>query len=210
MLPSQQLETQRGTFLSPMTNKSDIEKAIAIVKCGGIIIYPTDTAFGIGCRIDSKEAIDRLFQIRKRPVTQALPVLVSSISEALAYFASPSNIVRHLMESYWPGALTIIDRCKKDILYSPICGGGDTVGIRWPDHEVPEQIIKGVGLPMVGPSANIHDQPTPYAFEELDKDLVKNVDFVVPGVCKGTKKASTVVDCTTVPYTIIRQGSIIL
>ncbi len=185
----------------------NITKAIEIVKKGGIIIYPTDTAFGIGCRIDNHEAVDRLFRIRRRPMTQAMPVLVSSAKMSLAYLDHPSDIVRQLMATYWPGALTIVAPCKKNLIYSPIRGAGETIGVRMPNHKTPLQIIQMVGVPMLGPSANFHGGPTPYRQEDLDPELMKLVDFVVPGTCT-LKQASTVVDCSVTPYKIIRQGAV--
>lgn len=186
-----------------------IHKAIEILDAGGIIIFPTDTAFGIGCRIDKSHAIDRLFEIRRRPKEQALPVLVRSMEQALTFYQHPSDIVRRLMKTHWPGGLTIIDRCKKEFIYSPIRGGGDTVGMRHPNHETLQQILDGVGVPIVGPSANFHGNPTPYRFEDLDPELVALVDFVVEGVCTS-KNVSTVVDCTSDPYRIVRLGAVTL
>lgn len=184
-----------------------LQQAIEIVRNGGIIIYPTDTAFGIGCRIDDQKAVDRLFKIRKRPRTQAMPVLVSSKEMALAYLDSPSNIVRRMMDVHWPGALTIVAPCKQNLVYSPIRGSGDTVGLRMPNHEAILAIIRGVGVPILGPSANFHGAPTPYRQADLDPELVKLVDLVVPGQCKAGD-ISTVVDCTVIPYRIIRQGAV--
>jgi L-threonylcarbamoyladenylate synthase len=186
-----------------------IQKAVEVVKGGGIIIYPTDTAFGIGCRVDSKESIDRLFELRRRPLTQATPVLVSSMQMALAYLDSPSDIVRHLMESYWPGGLTIIASCKKELVYSPVRGAGNTIGLRKPNHDTAIAIIEKTGIPILGPSANFHGNSTPYRFEDLDPELITLVDFVVPGEC-SLKQASTVVDCTTDPYSIVRPGAVTL
>ena len=119
-----------------------IQKAINVLNQCGIIIYPTDTAFGIGCRIDDHAAVDRLFKLRRRPATQPMPVLVSSIDMALAYFDSPSDIVRRLMNEYWPGALTIVANCKKGLIYSPIRAGSTTIGLRMPNHQVPLAIIE--------------------------------------------------------------------
>ncbi len=176
---------------------------------GGIIIFPTDTAFGIGCRIDLPGAVDRLFTTRKRPLTQATPVLVSVPEMALAYFDMPSNVVRRLMKEYWPGALTIVAACKKDLVYSPIRGGGANIGLRMPNHATVLKIIQGVGVPILGPSANFHGDPTPYRIEDLNPELIKLVDYVVPGEC-SVGLASTVVDCSVEPYTIIRQGAVTL
>jgi len=183
----------------------ELEKAIEVLKNGGIVIFPTDTAFGIGCRIDDKKAVDRLFEIRKRPLTQATPILVSSIEQALPYLDSPSDIVRHFMETHWPGALTIITPCDIDKIYSPIRGGGDTVGIRMPDHSDILTVIAAVGVPVLGPSANMHGEKTPFSVDELDLKLVEQVDYVLPGTCTK-RQVSTVVDCTRDPYSILRQG----
>lgn len=172
-------------------------------------MFPTDTAFGVGCRIDNVKAINRLFKIRNRPMMQPLPILVSSQEQSLAYFTHPSDIVRHLMQTFWPGALTIVDYCKKDLILSPIRADGETVGLRWPNHPVAQMLIEGAGVPIVGPSANFHGKPTPFTFASLDTEFIKLVDFVIQGECKGTL-SSTVVDCTTVPYNIIRQGAIVL
>lgn len=190
-----------------LENDDQLQKAIETVKNGGIIIYPTDTAFGIGCRIDNPAAVDRLLYVRKRPVGKPMPVLVSSKDMALTYFEQPSEIVRRMMEDHWPGALTIVARCKKELIYSPIRGGGDTIGLRTPNHGIPLKIIEAVGVPIIGSSANVHGGKTPYRMQDLDPELVKSVDFVMPGETT-VGIASTVVDCSTDPYCIIRQGSI--
>ena len=186
---------------------NDIAKAIAMVKQGRIIIYPTDTAFGIGCRIDNREAVDRLFTIRKRPRTQATPILVSSKDMALTYSSSPSLIVRRLMETYWPGGLTIIASCKTDLIYEPIRGGGQTIGLRMPNHSDILAVIESVGVPILGPSANFHGDATPYIVEDLNPQLTPLVDYVLPGSC-SLKQASTVIDTTTSPAKILRQGAV--
>ncbi|MDO8451490.1 MAG: L-threonylcarbamoyladenylate synthase [bacterium] len=185
------------------------ERAIEVLRGGGIVIFPTDTAFGIGCRIDHQLAVDRLFDLRQRQRTHATPVLVSNISMALPYLNMPSSIVRHLMQTYWPGALTIVSACNKDMVYSPIRGGGDSIGFRAPDHDSIRRIIDEVGVPILGPSANFHGHLTPYSTEDLDPELLKKVDFILEGECKK-KSVSTVVDCTTFPCTILRAGAIAL
>lgn len=185
------------------------QKAITIVKEGGIIIYPTDTAFGVGCRIDAIQTVDRLFTIRKRSRLQAMPVLVNSVDLALAYFDTPSDIVRRLMKMYWPGALTIVAPCKKNLIYSPISGGTQNIGLRMPNHETILNIIQGVGVPIIGSSANFHGDPTPYRMQDLNPEFTKLVDYVVQGECP-VGRASTVVDCSVNPYKILRQGAVTL
>jgi L-threonylcarbamoyladenylate synthase len=202
-----------------MTLEEHIIRAVDILNKGGIVIYPTDTAFGIGCRINDRVAVDQLFKLRKRPLTQATPVLVASEDMALSYYDSPGDIVRRLMRKYWPGALTIIAPCKKNLIYSPIRGGNNTIGLRQPGSETALALIRGAGVPILGPSANFHGDPTPYTFESLDSELTKLVDYVVPaspdagqgGPGEGkVGNVSTVVDTTTSPASLVRQGAVTL
>lgn len=184
------------------------KKAIEILNQGGIIIFPTDTAFGIGCRIDSEEAIKRLFTIRKRPETQATPVLVANKAMAAEYLVKiPEDVEEKLITPYWPGALTIVLPCHSEKIPELVRGGRDTLGVRMPNHPTALDIINQVGVPLLGPSANFHGEKTPFAFEDLDPELVKLVDFVVSGECVS-KQASTVVDCSVIPWKILRQGAI--
>jgi L-threonylcarbamoyladenylate synthase len=186
----------------------DVKKAVRFLKNGGIVIFPTDTAFGIGCRIDDEAAVRRLFNIRKRPETKAVPVLVSSLHMAQKYLHPiPQDVIDKLIKPYWPGALTIVLECKKDKIPIFVRGGGTSLGVRVPDHLTTLALLNGVGVPIIGTSANFAGEKTPYTFEDLDPELVKLVDFVVPGVCHA-KQASTVVDCTQKPWKVLRQGAI--
>lgn len=189
-------------------NVVSIDRAIDVLRNGGIVLFPTDTAYGMGCRIDLPESVDRLFAARARATTKATPVLVDSQEMALAYFVQPNSIVRHLMKTYWPGALTIVSLCDTEAIYSPIRGGGQTIGMRMPNHEIALRLVRGVGVPILGTSANFSGGKTPFALGDLDPDLVALVDAVVPGECGGGGQVSTVIDCTTSPPTIIRQGGV--
>ena len=172
-------------------------------------MYPTDTAFGIGCRIDVKESVDRLFQLRKRARTKAVPILVDSIAMAEQYYKNPQDIVRRYMRTYWPGALTIVAPCHVEKIYSPIRGGGPTIGIRMPDHTVARALISHVGVPVIGTSANFAGDPTPYTRATVSDALAGLVDGIVDG-STTVRQSSTVVDCTTNPPTIVRQGGVSL
>ena len=182
-------------------------KAIGILKRGGIVVFPTDTAFGVGCRIDDEEAVERLFKIRRRPQDQAVPVLVDSIEMAQKYLQPIPKEVLKLMEKYWPGALTLILPCKLELVPEVVRGAGRTLGIRWSDHPTAQSLIKEVGVPILGPSANFSGAKTPYKYEDLDPEFLKKVDFVLPGKCP-LGMASTVIDCSKKPWKIIRQGAL--
>lgn len=185
----------------------DLNKTTAVLKQGGIVIFPTDTAYGIGCRVDCKEAVKRLFSIRKRSEEKAVPVLVKNLQMAKKYWTTPlPNIVRRLTKQYWPGGLTII--YKANITTTPLLvrGGTDLIGLRMPNHPVPLKLIDELKVGLIGTSANYSGYNTPYSFDVLDKKLVSQVDYVVRGECG--LKASTVVDCTKRSVDVVRKGAV--
>jgi L-threonylcarbamoyladenylate synthase len=185
-----------------------IDEAVEILNKDGIVIFPTDTAFGIGCRIDDESAIKRLFEIRKRPEGQAVPVLVNSLDMARDYIEDISEeVVKKLINPYWPGALTIVLKARIDKVHLLVRGGGDTIGIRMPNHPTILSIIKRVGVPVLGPSANFHGEKTPFEFKDLNPKLTSLVDYVIKGECV-VKKASTVIDCAGKSWKILREGAI--
>lgn len=184
-----------------------INQAVKILNQGGIVVFPTDTVYGVGCRIDNEKAVKKLFEIRKRPLEKAVPVLVSGISQALEYFLNCPPKIENLMKKYWPGALTIIYKCKTEKIPKLVRGSGETIGLRMPNHKVPLEIIKNVSVPILGPSANFHKLPTPKSFSELDPEFIKLVDFVVEGEVK-LGVSSTVLDCTKRPFIVLRSGGV--
>lgn len=191
-----------------MENK-EIDQAIKVLKNGGIIIYPTDTAFGIGCRIDDEEAIKRLFMIKQRPINQATSVLVNSVEMAKKYLMPFSDDILDLMKKYWPGALTIVLKTRADKVSKLIMGENNTLAVRMPNNTVVLSLIKSLGIPIIGTSANLHGENTVYKFEDLDERLVKKVDFVLKGESLE-HNISTVIDCVQKPWKILRQGAVII
>lgn len=195
---------------------NDLKQAAEILKKGGIVIFPTDTAYGIGCRIDDERAIERLFKIRKRPETKAVPVLVSSLEMAKEYWKPVhKNVTNKLIKPYWPGSLTIILHCNIVKVPKLVRGGGDTLGLRMPDYKDLLQIISSVGVPIIGTSANFAGEKTPYKFEDLDPELKEQVDYILKPVIlnpstalREKDQASTVIDCSVKPWRILRRGAV--
>lgn len=187
---------------------NDINKAIEILRQGGIVIFPTDTAFGIGCRIDDEQSAEKLFKIRKRPENKAVPVLFSDIEMVKKYIKEIPQDVEGLMKKYWPGALTIILQCDKTKVPALVRGGGETLGVRVSSNKVLQKIITEVGVPILGPSANFSGEKTPFRFEDLNPKLASLVDYVLNGKGSLRKNASTVIDCSAKPWKIIREGAV--
>jgi L-threonylcarbamoyladenylate synthase len=189
--------------------RDQVKKAIEIFRRGGIVIFPTDTAYGIGCRIDDEKAIKKIFEIRKRSENKPLLILVGSIEMAREYLLPiPQEIEEKIINKYWPGKLTIILKCDVDKIPSIARGRGNTLGVRFPDKLELVELINAVGVPIVAPSANFSAELTPFKFEELNPALVKLADYVLEGKAGQEKDVSTIIDCAVEPWKIIREGAV--
>ena len=172
---------------------------------GKVGIFPTDTAYGIGCRIDDAAAVERIYKIRSRPEEKALLALVSSVKMAKQYVEISHELEEKLIDKYWPGGLTIILNCNEEKIPSVVRANGSTLAVRWPDHKELCKIIEAVGVPIVAPSANLSGGETPLDLFEVDKALIDSVDFSISGVCT-IRGVSTIIDTTVTPWKIIREG----
>ena len=186
---------------------NNLDNAIENFKKGKIGIFPTDTAFGIGCRMDNETAVSRIYEIRKRPENKPLLVLVSSIKMAEKYVHINDKVRKKLIAKYWPGGLTLILPCNTMLVPRPIRSGGDNLAVRMPDNGDLLRIIEEVGVPIVAPSANFSGGKTPITLAEVDEKIIKMVDFVLSGVCT-MKGVSTIIDCTKGEWEIVRKGAV--
>lgn len=175
----------------------EIKKAAEILKNGGVVIFPTDTVYGIGSRFDDQVALNRIYKIKSRPGGQPFPVLVSSISQVESQAVITSS-ARKLIGKYWPGGLTIILNSKK---------GNGKIGFRMPRSSLITLLIDLAGVPIIGTSANFHGQKPAASFGELDPKLIELADFIIKGKSSGGIE-STVVDATFDPPKILRQGAV--
>lgn len=187
--------------------QNQIQEAIERFKKGKVGIFPTDTAYGMGCRMDDEEAVKRVYKIRNRPAEKSLLVLVSSVEMAKKYVEIEAEIEEELIKRFWPGGLTIVFKCKKGKVLSIVNSNGDTLAVRFPNHPLLKKIIEGVGVPIVAPSANFSGDTTPLTFSDVDPHLMQKVDFVLNGMCT-MKGVSTIIDVTTSPWKTIREGVI--
>jgi L-threonylcarbamoyladenylate synthase len=189
--------------------EEQIETAITILKKGGIVAYPTDTVYGLGASMTSIAAMERIFDVKGRPKGMALPLLVSDREQIKKIAYSMPSAAWLLIYNFLPGALTIVLN-KSDIVPDIITGGGKTVAVRIPDHPVPLALIKGLGQPIVGTSANLSGQPSPLTAEEVRMQIGDKVDMIIDGGrCPGGIE-STVVDLSNRRPVIRRLGAITL
>ena len=198
---------------------SDTERGITIIKCmdfddavdsfkkGKIGIFPTDTAFGVGCRIDDKDSVKQLFKIRNRPENKPILALADSFEMAKKYVELSDEILEKLAKKYWPGELTIVLPCKKNLVPDIVRAGGETLAVRIPNSKNLRDLIVKVGVPILAPSANLSGGKTPFTFTDLDKNLLCLVDFIVYGSSK-IRRESTIIDCSKKPWEILRRGAV--
>jgi L-threonylcarbamoyladenylate synthase len=192
---------------NPSMELSDIPDIVGMFQSGQIGVFPTDTAFGIGCVIDNPASVSRIFEIRHRVETKPLLALVSSIEMAEQYVTIDSEVRTKLIEKFWPGGLTIVLPCDKDKVPSQVRANGETLAVRLPNHEKICSVVEKVGVPIVAPSANFAGEKTPYSLLEVDPLLIEQVDFVMKGECTA-KEQSTIIDCTMSPWKVIREGAV--
>jgi tRNA threonylcarbamoyl adenosine modification protein (Sua5/YciO/YrdC/YwlC family) len=173
---------------------------------GRPIVLPTDTVYGVAVEPTRSGATDRLFAVKERPRTAALPLLVASLDQALQLSGDLPPTAVALADAFWPGGLTLVVPRRRGLDLD--LGGEDdtTVGLRQPDHPVPVALARRVG-PLAATSANRHGRPTPSTAEEVATELGDAVDLVLDGgPCAGAP--STVVACTPEGVTVLREGRV--
>ena len=182
-----------------------VERALFILKKGRLVIYPTDTVYGLGADPFNPEAVERVYKAKARR-GKPLPILVSSIeaAEKLVFFTPKALKV---VEELWPGALTLILEAK-DIVLEELTLGTNKLGVRMPDSLLAQKLAEGLGGWIVGTSANRSGSPSPCTAEEAVRELGRHVDLVLDGGLTPLRMPSTILDLTVDPPVILRVGPI--
>ena len=187
--------------------EQQIKRAVAILKKGGIVAFPTDTVYGLGADPLNEQAVDRIYRVKKRPHNLPLPLLLAEKSDLLRVASVVPEIAWQLVEHFLPGGLTLVLR-KSPWVPGSVTAGGDTIAVRIPDHPVPIALIRGLGIPIVGTSANLSGRPSPVTAGEVREQLGDEVDFIIDGGrCPGGTE-STVLDISGKVPLLIRKGAI--
>lgn len=191
----------------PAKVRKQVEKGIAILRKGGVVAFPTDTVFGVGAGIYKEEAIERVFEVKKRTRNMSLPVLLADVAQVHEVAADIPAYGWRLIDWFWPGGLTLIVY-RTRVISDMITNGGDTVAIRMPDHPVPQALIKGSGMPLIGTSANISGEPAVITAEAVRDQFKDSLELVIYGIPAPKGTESTIVDITGEAPVIIREGYI--
>jgi L-threonylcarbamoyladenylate synthase len=181
--------------------------AIRVLRDGGIVAVPTDTVYGLAADLAAPGSIARLFAAKRRPVDQAVVLLLAEAGQAGTLAEWPPS-ADALATAFWPGGLTLVLPQRPDIrLPSELTGGRPTVGLRLPDHPAPRALAAALG-PLPVTSANLSGLPEASDATEISDQLGEAIDLILDGGAARGGPASTVVDCSGVGARILREGAI--
>ena len=193
-----------------LENKLDYEELkipAKIIKEGGIVIFPTETVYGIGTNGLNKEAIKKLYEVKQRPLNKPISLLVSNIKMVEQVAKNISKLEYKIMQNFFPGPLTIILE-KKDIVPDILTANTNTVGIRMPSGEIARKLIEYAGVPIATPSANISGKPSGTNIKDIQKDFDGKVDCFIDNGESKLGIPSTIIRVINDEVHILRQGSI--
>jgi len=186
-----------------------LNKAAELIKQGKIVVFPTETVYGIGTNGLDEQAVKRLYEIKQRPLNKPISLLVSNMEMVNQIAKDITEIEYKIMEKFFPGPLTIILK-KKALVPDIVTAGQDTVGVRMPRGEVAKKLVEIAGVPIAAPSANITGEPSGTNLQEIKKQFNGNVDYFIDGGNSELGLASTIVKVVDGKLQILRQGSITL
>ena len=183
-----------------------IARAVRIIQAKGVIIYPTETLYGIGANPFYPEAMQRLYAIKGRAEAKPIPFLIKDQEMLATLVEEVPAVGRKLMKRYWPGALTLIFRAKKE-LPTALRGKDGFIGVRISTHPVAKAIVQAMDAPLTSTSANLAGEKDILDGKELAQVFGNQVDLIIDSG-KAAGKGSTVVDVTVEPPRVVRQGMI--
>ena len=181
------------------------DRAISILKSGGLIALPTDTVYGLAADPWNGEAVSKLFKVKNRSEMESIPVLLRGASAIDEVAVDVPERVRTIAEKFWPGPLTIVVRRKSE-LPSEI-SATETIGVRAPDHEFALALLEMYG-PIAATSANLSGQPVATSAEQVVSSLSGTIDLIVDGGESAGGVSSTVADFTANLPVLLREGPI--
>lgn len=183
-----------------------VAQTVSALAGGGVAVFPTDTVYGIAASVFRPQAIRRIYRLKGRSYKKPFPFLVASVEQALALVEPPSKKLRHLLDKYWPGPLTVV--FNTSALGRWTTGGKDTLALRIPAHPVTQAILKAMDQPLAVTSANRSGHPEAVAGQEAESLFGQRVEVLVnAGACPGGVP-STVINVSSSHWTLVREGAI--
>lgn len=190
----------------PGTDPRSVDEAVRVLRDSGLVCYPTDTVYGIGAAASDDAAVRRLFAAKGRSLDKPLPLLLADALDA-GRLAEVTPLAEKLVARFWPGALTIVMR-KAPSHASLALAGVDTVALRVPDHGLVRAIVRTLGEPITGTSANRAGAPAPVSAKEVASQMGGTVDLIIDGGPCPAGVESTIIDITQDNPEILRVGAV--
>ncbi|MFH0701404.1 MAG: L-threonylcarbamoyladenylate synthase [Candidatus Woesearchaeota archaeon] len=192
-------------FLKP----KQLSKAAKIIQRGGIVVFPTETVYGLGANAFDATAVKKIFVAKGRPADNPLIVHIAEKKMLPTLVEEVPVAAKKLIKLFWPGPLTLIFN-KKKIIPDIVTAGGKTVAVRMPSHPVAHKLIKLSKLPIAAPSANLSGKPSPTTVKHVLEDMNRRVDAIIDGGDCAVGLESTVLDLTGKTPLLLRPGAITL
>ncbi len=184
---------------------SEIAAAGKIIRNGGVVVFPAKCLYGLAVDALNPKAVERVFDIKQRPVTNPLLVLIDNMNQLDLLVQKIPPIAICLIKRFWPGNITLVFNALPNLSPALTAGTGK-IGVRIPGHPVARELVKQVEIPITGTSANISGRAGCSDIALLDPEISKRVDMILDaGILKGGA-GSTVVDVTCDPVKVLREG----
>jgi L-threonylcarbamoyladenylate synthase len=197
-------------ILSP----NNLKPAIELLKKGGVLIYPTETSYGIGCDATNPEAVAKVFAIKNRPNGKGVTLLLPSNDPFGETFAKWQPRLKEIAAAHWPGALNIVVEVREASAITTQCMTGSTVAVRRSSHPVAQALVDQLGIPLVSTSANISGEPELYDAQEIIKTFQNRAvqpDAVIDAGELPRRKPSTLIGLDqNKNVTVLRQGDVFI
>ena len=185
-------------------SRSIIEEGARLIREGRLVVFPTETVYGLGANGLDPSAVARIFAAKERPLDNPLILHFSSPPD-VERVAEVSDRARHLMEHFWPGPLTLV-LPSKGVAPPEVTAGLDTVAVRMPSHPVALALLAASSVPVAAPSANSSGRPSPTDASAVAEDLGSRVDLILDGGAASVGVESTVLDITGKDMILLRPG----
>ena len=186
--------------------REHLERAADIIKRGGLVVFPTETVYGLGGDATNPSAAENIYTAKGRPSDNPLIIHIAQPSDAEKY-AYTTPLYYKLADLYMPGPLTVVLKAK-DTVPSKTRGGLDTVAVRCPENPIARELIKLSGVPIAAPSANLSGSPSPTCARHVAEDMMGRVDMIIDGGSSDIGLESTIVKLDGDSFTLLRPGKI--
>ncbi len=186
---------------------SEIDRAVAVLKRGGLVAFPTETVYGLGADARNDVAIGKIFSVKKRPADHPLIVHLADVNQLKRWAREVNDCAQRLATAFWPGPLTLILKRLPNVS-DKVTGGQDTVGVRVPAHPMAHALLAAFGDGIAAPSANHYGYVSATTAQHVKTEFGNSVDFVLDGGGSGVGIESTIVDVTGERPILVRRGHI--